>query len=58
MEVVGADVGACNIEQRNALGFDVDNAVLVLYGTLDEHETIAGNHDPVALKDVWSEDDP
>ena len=56
MEIVGADFGAGNIERRDALGFHVDHAVLVLERSFDAQKPAARDDHAVALENVRRND--
>jgi hypothetical protein len=57
VEVVGTNVYAGDIELRNALGLDVDHALLILQLSFDLQKTAACYDKAVPLKDIGRKDD-
>ena len=57
MKVMGTHVDGRDVERRNALGFDVNHAVLVLQRAIYEQKTTVGDDHAVTFEDVWGEDD-
>jgi len=54
---MGANIGACDVEGDNSLGFDVDNSVLILERSFDQEKSVASNDNAVLLKYIGCEDD-
>jgi hypothetical protein len=46
-----------DFERKDALGSDINYAVLILKCSIDAQKAAAGDNHAVAFKDVWGEDD-
>jgi len=57
MKVMRGHDGAGDVERNDALGFDVNHAVLILQRAIDAQKAAAGGDHAVAFEHVRSEDD-
>jgi hypothetical protein len=54
---MGENIGACDVEGDNSLGFDVDNSILILERSFDQEKSVASNDNAVLLEYIGCEDD-